>query len=506
MEGVETWAGKHKSIIFVGTAFVLAHLFNAFLIWYLPGIAVLAFTILVCGAVAGLAALFKKPIPRDVALLMLLAVIFAGMVAVRSNGLLTWLNVLATCLLLLMVTEVNIRGTVTDFLSVDFLKVLGLPLYYLFFLIETVTTIKLPFGKPTTVRSKQIVRGILITVPIIIFFTALFAGADPVFHEVITAAFNIHFVSPEHSYIILMVFSFMCGALAYAFSKESKVKSVPAVPTRPMGHIETSILLGSVNVLFVIFITLQATYLFGGALNITHYGYTYAEYARRGFFELIAIATFTYLIMLATEKYIERDAERHSSQFKYLSTALPVQVMVLMVFAFNRLSLYEAAFGFTTLRLYSHAFIVLLAVVYLFLLYKIFGDTRESTFALNTFAAIAIFVLAMDILNPDAFIAQKNLDRYAATSKIDVWYLMGLSEDATSQKMAALSIPDTNIHGVISRSLYDQFTTNDSQPLPWQSWNLARARERNALESRLAQLSAFKDYVADPPIDSPSSE
>lgn len=491
MNGQESPVVANKSIVFIVFALVLACLFDYFFVWKVPGISVLAFTISIGLSLVALTGLFNRKLSRDVVLLLLLAVFFSAMVAVRANLLLTVLNVLGTMLLLLLITKVNVRGSIKEFTFSDYLKIFGLPLAYLISLVNTVTSVRLPFAKPVSNKSKQIIRGILITVPVIVLFAGLFAGADPVFHKLLSTIFNLHFVSPEHVYVILIVFAAACGALGYSFSKESIDKGAAPAPKRPMGHIETSILLGSVNVLFVIFIALQASYLFGGAANIANDTFTYAEYARRGFFELIAIAAFTYLILLATEKLIERNTEHHSKAFKYLSTALVLQVMVLMVFAFNRLSLYEAAFGFTTLRLYSHAFIGLLAVVYLFLLYKIFIDTRENTFLLRTFFVVVVFVAGMNLLNPDAFIAEKNLERFNATGKIDLEYLSGLSSDASPVLVTIFEKGYTTEKSPLGRALYDRSVV---EPGVWQSWNLSREKEMRLLKNYQTTLEPYKDY------------
>ena len=497
---MNSWESQNianKSLFFVSFSLILACFFDYFFVWEVPGIAVSIFTLLIGLSLAALAWLFNRKFSRDTVLLLLLAEFFSSMVAIRANFLLTMLNIFSTMLLLLLITEVNVRGSMKEFLPIDYLRVLGLPLSYLISVIDTVATIRLPNSKPLDSRSKQIIRGVLITIPIIVLFVALFAGADPVFHQLLMAVFDLHFVSPEHLYVTVIAFVFICGALGYSFSKESSIKSVAAAPKRPMGQIETSILLGSVNALFVTFIALQATYLFGGAINITSDAFTYAEYARRGFFELIAISAFTYLIMLVAEKLIERNSDRHSKAFKYLSAALAVQVMVLMVFAFNRLSLYEAAFGFTTLRLYSHAFILLLAVVYLFLLYKILVDTRESTFALRIFFAVVLFMVGMNILNPDAFIAQKNLDRFIATSKIDYDYLAGLSSDAAPVLVTIFDKGDQSARSPLGRTLYDR---SMAVPDPWQSWNLSRENELQLFQGYQTAFETYKDYTNQPTI------
>ncbi len=78
-----------------------------------------------------------------------------------------------------------------------------------------------------------------------------------------------------------------------------------------VGQIESSIILGSINFLFSIFILVQLTYLFGGESNISRQGFTYAQYARRGFFELIVVVVVSLLILLTTEKYVIKKESEH---------------------------------------------------------------------------------------------------------------------------------------------------------------------------------------------------
>jgi hypothetical protein len=45
-------------------------------------------------------------------------------------------------------------------------------------------------------------------------------------------------------------------------------------------------------------------------------------------------------------------------------------------------------------------------------------------------AAVIGFVLTLNVMNMDAFIAARNIDRYEETGKLDVYYLTSLSDDA----------------------------------------------------------------------------
>ena len=249
------------------------------------------------------------------------------------------------------------------------------------------------------------------------------------------------------------------------------------------------------NFLFFVFILVQFTYLFGGESNISAQGFTYAEYARRGFFELIAVAIISLLLLLVIEKYVIKEKTGHVLGFKILSTALVIQVMLIMVSAFTRLSLYEQAYGFTVLRFYSHAFIILLAIIFCLLLYKIHQDRQENTFALRAFSVIILFIVVMNFLNPDAFIARRNIERFEVTGKLDLSYLSQLSDDAVPVIIELLNISNEEIRKSVAHELYWHAQENDSLYFSkWQSFNLSQMRANKILNSEIQELEPYKDY------------
>jgi hypothetical protein len=85
-------------------------------------------------------------------------------------------------------------------------------------------------------------------------------------------------------------------------SKDEKLvgEEKPVLPPF-LGFTEAAIVLGSVAVLFAAFVYIQFQYFFGGQANIHIDGYTYSEYARRGFGELITVAVFSLLLILGRQ-------------------------------------------------------------------------------------------------------------------------------------------------------------------------------------------------------------
>jgi len=185
----------------------------------------------------------------------------------------------------------------------------------------------------------------------------------------------------------------------------------------------------------------------------------------------------------------------HSLLFKIFSTVLIVQVIVIIASASTRLSLYEEAYGFTTLRLYSHAFIIVLAVIFCLLLYKIHINSRENVFISGIFISTVLFLVVKNFLNPDAFIARRNIERFTASGKLDIDYLSNLSDDAAPEMIKVLNLPDEDLRNSFARKLY-WHTQNSHSPyrFGWQSLNISLMRAYKILSSRIHDLEPYKDY------------
>ena len=188
-------------------------------------------------------------------------------------------------------------------------------------------------------------------------------------------------------------------------------------------------MLGSVAALFATFVFIQFQYFFGGQANIQIDGYTYSEYARRGFGELVTVAFFSLLLILIASGITRRETETQRRVFSGLGIGIVALVLVMLVSAFQRLVLYEAAYGFSRLRTYTHVFMLWLAAVT-----GCGGRTgnpaSRAPFALAALIASLGFALSLGIMNVDGFIVRQNVDRAVQGEAFDASYLTGLSTDA----------------------------------------------------------------------------
>ncbi|HSX17444.1 MAG TPA: DUF4173 domain-containing protein [Patescibacteria group bacterium] len=508
-----TVAVLKRALLVVAASLGFGLVFDILFFEKAPGISFPIYILLTFGGILSAARLFKTKIPASAYWVAAPLLLFSSMLFVRAGGLVTFFNFMASLYLLALMLYLIFKPKLYTFSPQQYIAPLyEMPLQLLSRLQATITDLGILRGVATKHKAvPQIVRGVLIALPVLVLFVALFSSADLVFRKYITDVFNVHFNGQfvAHGFWIIAATAVFVGVFGYLQKGPAALSSLASKngqavekPRRQgFGLTEASILFGSLNVLFLAFILVQLAYLFGGEHNITVQGFTYAEYARKGFFELLAVAVISFLLILGAEKALTIKDQKHSVRFKFLSAALILQVMVVMVSAFKRMALYESAYGFTSLRLYVQIAIVWLAVVFCILLYKIFKDQRDSTFAFLSFTSLILLLAFINIINVDAFVAHKNISRYYATGKLDVGYLSSLSDDGVTTIITLADSKDTNLRQDIAGSLYQKRLSLQTKDRYWQSANLSRKAALKALDSKAAWIEQNKykglqDFVA----------
>ncbi len=264
----------------------------------------------------------------------------------------------------------------------------------------------------------SILRGVLLALPILAVFTALLASADVVFAgyvEDVLLWLDLERLLDLLSRAVVILFTAIIslGALAVGLqTRRDRRRSGEDGPlVSPfLGYTETMVVLVLMDLLFAAFVAIQFAYLFGGEANISLRGYTYAEYARRGFGELVFTAALSLGLIYLLAQITRRQSARQVRGFNLLSALQVVLLGVVLVSAFRRLVLYEDAYGFTRLRTYTHVaigWIGLALVVFVFLLLS----DRLRRVAPAAFLGAAGFALTLAVVNIDAFIVECRIQR-----------------------------------------------------------------------------------------------
>ncbi|MCK5566761.1 MAG: DUF4173 domain-containing protein, partial [Actinomycetia bacterium] len=211
--------------------------------------------------------------------------------------------------------------------------------------------------------------------------------------------------------------------------------------------------------------------------------YTYAEYARRGFFELVVVSVINFIIILIAVSFIRKENRKVHLASKILLSLLVGLTFVLLISAFYRMLIYEQAYGFTYLRIFVQAFMVLL--FFLFIINIIYIWYTKLPIIKSYFVVTLIVYIVLNFSNVDLIIARNNIDRYIETGQIDMEYLKGLSYDAIPemQRLIDIDLKNENIYGVKHEDIKDGILVffNDKKleldtQEHWQSFNISRYR------------------------------
>lgn len=511
---------KRSAVVWI-TALVLGWFFD-FLFWkHVPGISFSIYVVL-CLAGGFLVLGLQGLKPDWKALLLLVPVLFfAAIPSLRLEPMTVFLAVAFTLLLMgvLAVTVLGGRWPLYGLLdyAAQFLalagSMLGRPIAFLVerrAAGETDLTARKTAGRRIWKQVWAVLGGLLIALPILAVFASLLASADLVFAdwlEDFTSLFRLERL-PEYllrGFLIALLAYLLAGVFLHAIhkSREEKLLGVEKPLVSPfLGFTQAAIVLGSVVALFAVFVVIQFQYFFGGEANIHAAGYTYAEYARRGFGELVTVAFFSLLLFLGLSGIVRRESRAQRCVFSALGIVMVTLVGVMLVSAFQRLLLYEAAYGFSRLRTYTHIFmiwlgIVLAAVVVLDLLQR----QRQATLVL-LLASIG-FAATLSLLNVDGFIVRQNLARAAAGRGLDVAYLASLSDDAVPALVEAFHADDLPplTRDAAGAVLVCRLQTDaPDAPANWRSFHLARWQADRRLASFVDELDGYQVLEGDWPI------
>jgi hypothetical protein len=322
----------------------------------------------------------------------------------------------------------------------------------------------------------RILAAALVGLLLLIIFGALFAGADAAFARVLDAAL------PTLNGVTIFRWIWGFGLLGLAVVAASFLAfAPPALDGHPGQHrvrrIEWALPIGALVVLFAAFVTVQTTVLFGGHDYVQQTsGLTYAEYARSGFWQLLVVTILVVVVMAIAGRLAPRETPADRLWIQVLLGLLCLFTLVIVASALSRMWAYEQAYGFTQLRLLVSVCELWLGAVVLLIMIAGMNLKDRSRWLPGAVVATAVAALiGIAVLNPDRFIAERNVSRYATSGTIDVSYLGTLSADAVP---ALMRLPEPLRTCALEGIHQDVWTNLDE----WRQWNYGRDHARDLLQ------------------------
>jgi hypothetical protein len=355
------------------------------------------------------------------------------------------------------------------------------------------TALMLPWaghGAHRTVSSRRgatwpIVRTSLIAAGLLAVFGALFTGADAAFGSLTDG------LVPDLSADTVVPYGFagvatllLSAAAAFLNQAPPPLRLLTPDPAKPAGRWSWVVPIAALDLLFLMFCAIQARVFLADDKDelLRSTGLTYAEYAREGFVQLVVVTLLVLAVIAVATRYAPSTTRSDRTIVRTLLGLLCALTLVVVGVALRRLYLYEQTFGWTRLRLWVHAFELWLGAVIVMVAVAGVVKGRVPWLPRLVAASGAATMLVLASINPDGFIADRNVARYNDTGKIDVLYLRDLSADAVP---ALNRLPEPQ-RSCALREIARTLNSDD----PTLTANLSRTKARNLLKDHPVTLTA----------------
>lgn len=293
-------------------------------------------------------------------------------------------------------------------------------------------------GKKGNGTAVYIVVGITLGLPLFCVIGLLLMSADTIFYDItygvvekiftitgLEDVFGVLFTVIFMFFMAYCIMSYLCKkTFSEAYKERKQTEAVLAIT-----------ILAPIMILYLVFCGIQIVFLFLGKMILV--GYTYAEYARQGFFQLLIVCIINLVLVLAGHAYF-----KESKALKAMLTVVSACTYIMIASSAYRMILYIQHFYLTFLRIF-----VLWSLLVLFILLTgVIVSIYKKSFPLFKYSMVVVTVcyLALSFSHPDYWIAKCNLANlgnvesaentsrgfFRSESYNDYSYLAGLSADA----------------------------------------------------------------------------
>lgn len=328
---------------------------------------------------------------------------------------------------------------------------------------------------------KRIAAALVIAIPCALLLVVILSNADMVFSLKTEAVFDSIFESLNFHSILLVIFGIAAGLYLFGVvyrAHTTKTCEETDRSVRKGDLIIINIILFVILFVYTLFVIVQFKYLFAG--SILPEGLTYTEYARKGFFELLALTGVNIAAILTVIKLTKNRSGKWVTLTKALCHYLCAVTIVLLVSSFYRMQLYTNDDGLTRLRFFVMGFLMFEAIG-LLITFLYIAKPRINITLVYFIIALTYYTI-LNIIPSDNIIAKNQIDKYLKGERTGLEYIFMLSADAApAMEYLFKNTADEEMKRSVSGFL-ENVTFSDI-PERWQRFNLALVNADNILDS-----------------------
>lgn len=355
-----------------------------------------------------------------------------------SSGTLQFFNIVGIILLL----DLSLLHQFNKDDQWDFLKYFGRMIGLVF---HCIATIGMPFMDSAQFltntklfkneKVKNITLGIAIAIPLLWVIVALLSSADLLFGEMTKQTYQFLFSSNLFYVGIMILFGFLscyciiCGSVIKIGVEDNNKQRKLADPSIAITAMTLLCLV------YVVFCSIQVIYLFTNGLFILPAEFTFSEYARRGFFELLAVTVINIVLMLICSSFF-----RESKILRFILTIMTICTYIMIGSATYRMLLYIGAYNLTFMRLLVLLFLLIDALMLAGIIVSIYNK-KIKLFGYCV-GVVTVCYLLFSFARPDYYIASYHIQHKEELNMEDIFFLTKeLSYDAAPIVVPLLSDP-----------------------------------------------------------------
>jgi len=282
--------------------------------------------------------------------------------------------------------------------------------------------------------------GIVIFLPLIAIVINLLVSADFAFEHFIKYIFGrirmdeiINYIAkfvfgiPVAFYIYGLVYGNVKGRYADKITVESVDRAAQRIKFAPKMMIYS--VLTVFNTIYFLFFAVQAAYLFSAFNGALPEQFTYAEYARRGFFELCAVAGINLGVLVVSHLFIKRGADGEPLALRLETLIISLFTMLLIATALSKMGMYIYVYGLTQLRVFTSWFMLMMFFVFAVICVR---QIRKFNSTKLIVLGCVFWFMVLSYGNVDGLIARSNISRFEAgtLTRFDIVMLTNLSDAA----------------------------------------------------------------------------
>jgi hypothetical protein len=442
-----------------------------------PGFGLMVGMWIALGVASSVSRLLGEPRPTGLAPILLAGLLMASFIGIRTSPVLLSLNLGATIGVIAVLAQLHKVGglanwTITSYWSHPFVTLDELAVGA-----QRFVAVDLPgsFGDDHRKGLRSVGLGVLLGTPLLLVFGGLFASADVVFSDYLRRLVEgVLFGKIFWRSLFATLVGLAIAGLWRSVRSPNPTPDGPPVRRR----VDSTTGITVLGLLIALFLFFVLTQILGHSPRLERIA-DFSRNAREGFFQLVTVAFLVLNVLLLLDWLTLADDGRRSPAFDRLAIVLIGLTGVVMVSAMNRMKLYVTEFGYTELRFYSSVFMIWLAFVLVWFIATILRN-RHARFALGLVVSGLVFIIGLNLANPDALIVNLNWDRELSGNTFPEAYTADLSVDSLPALVAIReSVPDARwctIEQRLTRSREELDAYWNDHGILADSWAAHRAR------------------------------